>query len=612
MARRLSKSTSDRFVVHHDTHPQTIAVLATRAEPVGIELVVGDVDDIEVDADGAGCFGALFSLPTSSGAVVDWTDAIARVKAQGGLAVVATDLLACVLMAPPGTAGRRHRDRLGAALRRADGVRRPARGVHRGRDSVARALPGRIVGVSVDTVGRACAAARAADPRAAHPPREGHLEHLHGRRCCWPTSPRLYASWHGPDGLRRIAERTHRLHVLARAVCAPAAAGAVTTPGSTRCIDRGTRSACPRRERAREAGSTCGERHRRRDHVRRDVRPARPSTTVLSMLDGRHTASTSPSVSLDGCAPRSPRGRDPHTSGVPCAITASTEMLRYLRRLADRDLALDRTMIPLGSCTMKLNATAEMMPITWPEFAGVHPFAPDRHRRSATGRSSVELEAMARRHHRLRRRQPAAQRRQRRASSPGCSRSAPTTAFPRRRARTVCLIPSSAHGTNAASAVMAGMRRGGRRCDEHGNVDVDDLRAKVDEHARHARSHHGHLPVDARRVRGAHPEICEHRARRGRAGVRRRREPERTGRPRRRPGRFGADVSHLNLHKTFCIPHGGGGPGVGPVAVRAHLAPFLPGRIPLADGGPGGTGPVSSARRTARRHPADLVGVHAR
>ena len=587
MARRLSKSRSDRFVVHHDTHPQTIAVLATRAEPVGIELVVGDLDDIEVDA---GCFGALFSLPTSSGAVVDWTDAIARVKAQGGLAVVATDLLACVLMAPPAQLGADIA--IGSAQR--FGVPMGFGGPHAAfiaaDDSVARALPGRIVGVSTDTVGRP-ALRLALQTREQHIRREKATSNICTAQVLLANIAGLYASWHGPDGLRRIAERTHRLtSVVARA----ARAGGLRVLNDTwfDTLQIEVPSAALVHERAREAGYDL---RRVSDTVVGlsfdETCDLQTVHDVLSMLDvpahGLDVAEVS--GSMDALPHR--RADEILRHDAFHRYHSEHEMLRYLRRLADRDLALDRTMIPLGSCTMKLNATAEMLPITWPEFADVHPFAPEDETVGyraligqlesmlvdITGYDAVSLQPNA-------------------GSQGEFAGLLAIRGYHRSRGdqhRTVCLIPSSAHGTNAASAVMAGMQVVVVACDDHGNVDVDDLRAKIGQHRDTLAaimvtypSTHG---VFEERIR----EICElvHDAG-GQVYVDGANLNALVGLA--RPGRFGADVSHLNLHKTFCIPHGGGGPGVGPVAARAHLAPFLPSH-PLADRVPGGTGPVSSA-----------------
>jgi len=585
MARRLSKQSSDRFVVHHDTHPQTIAVLATRAEPVGIELVVGGVD--EVDPERGGCFGALFSLPTSSGAVADWTDSITRVKAQGGLAVVATDLLACVLMATPASMGADIA--IGSAQR--FGVPMGFGGPHAAfiaaDDSVARALPGRIVGVSTDTTGRP-ALRLALQTREQHIRREKATSNICTAQVLLANIAGFYAGWHGPDGLRRIAERTHRLTAV---VAAAAVAGGLRLVNDTwfDTLQVEVPDAEFVHERAREAGY--------------DLRHISPTVVGLSFdetsgLQTVHDVLAILDVATHGLdslhvADGMPRRRTDEILHHEAFHRYHTEheMLRYLRRLADRDLALDRTMIPLGSCTMKLNATAEMLPITWPEFANMHPFAPDDETvgyraligqlesmlLDITGYGAVSLQPNA-------------------GSQGEFAGLLAIRAYHRSRSeahRDVCLIPSSAHGTNAASAVMAGMRVAVVACDDRGDVDLDDLRSKLDDHGDRLAAIMVTYPSTHGVFEEGITEICElvHAAG-GQVYVDGANLNALVGVA--RPGAFGADVSHLNLHKTFCIPHGGGGPGVGPVAVRAHLAPFLP-RHPLAPFTEGGVGPVSAA-----------------
>jgi glycine dehydrogenase len=587
MSRRLSKQSSDTFFVHTDTHPQTIAVLATRADPVGIELVVGDRARLADLLTNGGCFGALFSVPTSTGAVPDWSNSFAAVKQQGGIAVVATDLLACVLMPPPASLGADIA--IGSAQR--FGVPMGFGGPHAAfiatSDSHARALPGRLVGVSTDTAGRP-ALRLALQTREQHIRREKATSNICTAQVLLANIAGLYAAWHGPTGLQRIAERVHRL----TSVTAAAALAGGLGVGNDSWFDTLSISV-PNAElvhaRAREAGY--------------DLREI-DATTIGVSFDETSTVSTVCDVlaifGLDH------DGFDPATvrSGLAARRTGEIldhevfhryqsehEMLRYLRRLADRDLALDRTMIPLGSCTMKLNATAEMLPITWPEFADVHPFAPadetlgylalisqlEAMLVDITGYDAVSLQPNA-------------------GSQGEFAGLLAISAYHRSRddaGRTVCLIPSSAHGTNAASAVMAGMNVVVVACDDHGNVDLHDLRAKIADHGERLAaimvtypSTHG---VFEERIR----EICDlvHAAG-GQVYVDGANLNAMVGVA--KPGWFGADVSHLNLHKTFCIPHGGGGPGVGPVGVKAHLAPFLPGH-PLAASTSGVVGPVSAA-----------------
>ena len=577
MARRLSKSSSDRFVVHHDTHPQTIAVLHTRAEPVGIELCVGDTDLVD-----AGCFGALFSLPTSSGGVPDWRAAIERVHGVGGIAVVATDLLACVLTTPPAQLGADIA--IGSAQR--FGVPMGFGGPHAAfiasSEAAARALPGRVVGVSTDTEGRP-ALRLALQTREQHIRREKATSNICTAQVLLANMAGFYASWHGPDGLRRIAERVHRL--------ASIAAQAVRDAGLEVVNDSWFDTIAVRTDGAAAVTSAAAAGIDLRLIDAQTVGISMDETTTLATITSALAAigvHAPPDLDApDGLPDR--RTDKVLTQSVFHRLHSEHEMLRYLRRLADKDLALDRTMIPLGSCTMKLNATVEMLPVTWTEFADVHPFAPDdetigyramiaqlEHMLVAiTGYAAVSLQPNA-------------------GSQGEFAGLLAIRAYHRSRGesdRTVCLIPSSAHGTNAASAVMAGMKVVVVACDERGNVDLGDLELK----AAAAGSTLGAAMITYPSTHGVFEaeigRLCEvvHRHG-GQVYVDGANLNALVGLA--QPGAFGADVSHLNLHKTFCIPHGGGGPGVGPVAVRAHLASFLPGH-PFGADQP--VGPVSAA-----------------
>jgi glycine dehydrogenase len=586
MARRSSKVASDRFFVHHDTHPQTSAVLRTRAEPIGIEVVIGDVDTL---ASGE-FFGALLSYPTSTGSVVDWAGTIAAAKSAGVHVVVATDLLACVLLRSPGELGADIA--IGSAQR--FGVPMGYGGPHAGfiavREGATRALPGRLVGVSTDAAGRP-ALRLALQTREQHIRREKATSNICTAQVLLANIAGLYAAWHGPDGLRRIAERVHGLATAAASALGAAGLrlrhdtffdtlvvdGVDADAVLARAVGRGYNL---RRVAADAVGVTFDE-----------VCDAGTVTDVVSIVtggDGTEVDTTATYWSLPAQALRSD---EILTQQVFHRYHSEHEMLRYLRRLADRDLALDRTMIPLGSCTMKLNATSEMVAITWPEFADVHPYAPDDQTEGyramiaeleaalceITGYDAVSLQPNA-------------------GSQGEYAGLLAIRAYHRSRGdaqRTVCLIPSSAHGTNAASAVMAGLRVVVVACDDDGNVDLADLRRRVDEAGDQLAaimvtypSTHGVFEVGI-------TELCEivHAAG-GQVYVDGANLNALVGLA--RPGAFGADVSHLNLHKTFCIPHGGGGPGVGPVAVRSHLAPFLPGD-PLG-GADQPVGPVSAAR----------------
>ncbi len=590
MCRRLSRHAGDVFFVDADTHPQTIAVVATRAEPIGIRLVVGDVErDLDPDV----AFGVLVSQPGSSGRVRSnavLREVAERVHGAGGLVVAASDLLALLLLAAPGEWGADIA--VGSAQR--FGVPMGFGGPHAAflstRDAFARSLPGRLVGVSTDTAGRP-ALRLALQTREQHIRREKATSNICTAQVLLANMAGLYAVWHGPDGLARIAERVHRLtSILAAGLVAgrlelvnatwfdtltvrvPGRAGAVLAAAGERGIDL-------RSVDADTVGISLDETTTRA--VVADVWAAFGVAASVTELDG---------AAADGIAAADRRRGEVLTHPVFERYHSEHEMLRYLRRLADRDLALDRTMIPLGSCTMKLNAAAEMIPVTWPELAQIHPFAPAEGTRgyaelvdqledmlvAVTGYDAVSLQPNA-------------------GSQGELAGLLAIRAYHRSRdehERTVCLIPSSAHGTNAASAVMAGMDVVVVACDDRGNIDLDDLRAKceaagdrlaaimvtypsthgvyeagITELCAIVHDHGGQVYVDGANLNAL-------------VGV-------------ARPGRFGADVSHLNLHKTFCIPHGGGGPGVGPVAVRSHLAPFLPGdpRHPDASA----VGPVASA-----------------
>lgn len=574
MARRQSKAKTQRFFVHHDTHPQTLAVLHTRAEPVGVELVVGDVDLL---ADEAGVFGALFSTPTSSGAVVDWTTAIERVHELGGVAAVVTDPLACVLATPPGRMGADIA--IGSAQR--FGVPMGFGGPHAAfvaaREKAARAMPGRIVGVSTDTAGRP-ALRLALQTREQHIRREKATSNICTAQVLLANIAGLYAAWHGLDGLRRIAERVQRLTSIAAAGLRSAGIEVVndswfdTLTVRVDDVDAAVAAALDAGFNIRRSPDTVG--------ITFDETSTLDTVSaIVAALGGAPVAAGDLDAVPDGMSTDARRSDEFMTQSVFERYHSEHEMLRYLRRLSDKDLALDRTMIPLGSCTMKLNATSEMVPITWPEFADVHPFAPDEQTvgyremiadleerlATITGYDAVSVQPNA-------------------GSQGEFAGLLAIRAFHRANGddqRTVCLIPESAHGTNAASAVMAGFDVVVVACDDAGNVDVDDLESKIDG----VGDQLGALMITYPSTHGvfeaAVGDICAlvHDVG-GQVYVDGANLNALVGLA--QPGKFGADVSHLNLHKTFCIPHGGGGPGVGPVGVREHLRPFLPGH-PLTD-----------------------------
>ncbi|MGD9702684.1 MAG: aminomethyl-transferring glycine dehydrogenase [Acidimicrobiia bacterium] len=588
MAHRLAKGDRSAFFVDADTHPQTISVLATRAEPIGIELVIGSHAQLDVER----YFGGLISYPASSGAVTDPRAAIEALQAAGGIAVVTTDLLACVLLASPGSLGADivvgSAQRFGVPM----GYGGPHAAFLAAREQHARSLPGRLVGVSTDTAGRP-ALRLALQTREQHIRREKATSNICTAQVLLANIAGMYATYHGPDGLRRIADRVHRLtSILVAGI--RAGGGSVINDTWFDTVHIAVRGNADRVV-ADAAAKGINLRRVSGDVV--GVSLDETSTVELvERLLGVFGADRASAAALDenavaGIPELLRRTGELLTHSVFNRYHSEHEMLRYLRRLADKDLALDRTMIPLGSCTMKLNATVEMMPITWPEFADIHPFAPteqtegyrtmirqlERMLVTITGYDAVSLQPNA-------------------GSQGEFSGLLAIRAYHRSRGddqRTVCLIPSSAHGTNAASAVMAGLRVVVVACDQQGNVDVADLRAKADAAGDRLAALMITYPSTHGVFEEAIQEICaivhDHG---GQVYVDGANLNALVGLA--QPGRFGADVSHLNLHKTFCIPHGGGGPGVGPIGVRAHLTPFLPGD-PLAPIGTSAVGAVSAA-----------------
>ncbi len=581
LLRRAGRATSPRFLVDADTLPQTIDVLRTRAEPLGIELVVADLAGGLPDGE---CFGALLSYPGATGAVRDLRPLIETAHQRGALVAVAADLLALTLLTPPGELGADaavgSTQRFGVPL----GYGGPHAGYLAVPEKLARQLPGRLVGLSRDADGHP-ALRLALQTREQHIRREKATSNICTAQVLLAVVAACYAVHHGPDGLRRIALRAHR---MAAVLAAGLRAGGVRVrhdeffdtvqavlPGRADAVADAAHEAgiLLRRVDADTVGIACSE-LTTGAHVEA-VWAAFGVTGELAELDAA-TDDALPAALL--------RESEYLTHPVFHTHRSETALLRWLRRLADADLALDRTMIPLGSCTMKLNAAAEMEPISWPGFADLHPFAPDadtagireliadleRWLAELTGYAAVSLQPNA-------------------GSQGEFAGLLAIAAYHRSRGdarRDICLIPASAHGTNAASAVMAGMRVVVVGTSPTGDVDLDDLRAKIDEHGPSLAalmitypSTHGVFEATVR-------EVCDAvHAAGGQVYVDGANLNALVGVA--RPGAFGGDVSHLNLHKTFCIPHGGGGPGVGPVAVAEHLAPFLPGR--------GVVGPVSAA-----------------
>jgi glycine dehydrogenase len=588
MARRVAGK-GRIFLADADCLPQTLAVLATRAEPLGIELVVASVTPELVAAQPDGeLFGVLLQYPGASGAVRDLAPAIEAARGRGAVAAVAADLLALTLLRPPGELGADIA--VGTAQR--FGVPMGFGGPHAGyicvRDALKRQLPGRLVGVSVDADGHP-AYRLALQAREQHIRREKATSNICTAQVLLAVIAAMYAAYHGPDGLAAIAGRVHRrAAVLAQTLRDEGLA--VDVPeffDTVRVLLPGAAAGAVAR--ARAAGYNL---HQDGPDA---VQIACDETTTEDQLRAVAGALAGRDVELAADAPDTlpgglRRDSDFLTHPVFHAHRSETAMLRYLRRLADFDIALDRSMIPLGSCTMKLNAAAEMEPISWPEFAGLHPFAPAEQAAGyleliggledalaeITGYDAVSVQPNAGSQGEL---AGLLAIRQYHASNgePG---------------RDVCLIPESAHGTNAASAVLAGLRVAVVKCGSDGAIDVGDLRAKLDAHAGNVAAIMLTYPSTNGVFEETVGQVCaEVHAAGGQVYVDGANLNALVGLA--RPGTFGADVSHLNLHKTFCIPHGGGGPGVGPVAVREHLAQYLPGHPVL--GQPGPVGPVAAA-----------------
>lgn len=576
LMRRAARGKSNRLAVDADVFAQTAAILATRARPLGIEIVTADLRDGLPDGD---FFGVIAQLPGASGRVTDWAALVQQAHERGALIAVGADLLALTLITPPGDFGA---DVAFGSTQRF-GVPMGFGGPHAGYLAVhanhARQLPGRLVGVSLDADGSP-AYRLALQTREQHIRRDKATSNICTAQVLLAVLAAMYAGYHGAEGLTAIARRVHG---HAAAIAAALGDKLVHDNYFDTVLARVPGRAAEVIAAAKANGINLWRVDD--DHVSVACDEATTDEHVAAVLEAFGAAAATPTG-----ADIATRTSEFLTHPAFTQYRTETAMMRYLRTLADKDIALDRSMIPLGSCTMKLNAAAEMEPITWPEFARQHPFAPASDTpglRSLiadleawlvhiTGYDAVSLQPNA--------------------GSQGeyagllaihdyhASRGEPH--------RDICLIPSSAHGTNAASAALAGMRVVVVACHENGDVDLDDLRAKVAEHGDRLSA----LMITYPSTHGVYEhdiaEICAavHDAG-GQVYVDGANLNALVGLA--RPGKFGGDVSHLNLHKTFCIPHGGGGPGVGPVAVRSHLAPFLPGH-PHAPELPQGH-PVSSA-----------------
>jgi glycine cleavage system P protein (glycine dehydrogenase) len=597
MCRALSGEDRPAFFVAEACHPQTIEVVRTRAGAAGVELRVGPA----AEADLSGVFGVLLQYPATDGRLVDPAPLVERAHAAGALVVIATDLLALTLLRPPGELGADvaigSAQRFGVPL----GYGGPHAAFLATRDEYKRQLPGRVIGVSRDRAGKV-AYRMAMQTREQHIRREKATSNICTAQVLLAIMAGMYAVYHGPDGLRAIARRVHAL----AATLAEGLRRLGHDPGTEPFFDT-----LRVRLAGRSADQVLAAARRRRINLRRlsgdAVGIALDETVTAADLEalleifaegrsplGVTVEELAASPTLGGVEIPAPHARSSPILAHPVFHRFHTEheMLRYLKRLEARDLSLVTSMIPLGSCTMKLNATTEMLPLSWPGFAALHPFAPpeqaegyrtlfrtlERWLCEITGFAACSLQPNA-------------------GSQGEYSGLMVLRAWHKHRGegeRDVCLIPVSAHGTNPASAVMAGMKVVVVACDAHGNVELGDLRAKAQAHrdrlaalmitypsthgvfeeeiveiCRIVHEHGGQVYMDGANM-NAQVGLC-------------------------RPGDFGADVCHLNLHKTFCIPHGGGGPGVGPICCAEHLAPFLPSHPVIPTGGGEAIGPVSSA-----------------
>ncbi len=578
LAKRSAKSKSNTFLVAGDTHPQTLEVLQTRAEPLGLAVeIVRSTADFHEKLAAGDYFGVLVQYPASSGWIADWAKDAEAIHAHNALFVVATDLLALTLLKSPGEMGADivvgNSQRFGVPF----GFGGPHAAFMACRDAYKRSMPGRLIGVSVDAEGKP-AYRLTLQTREQHIRREKATSNICTAQVLLAVMASMYAVYHGPEGLARIAQRVARLTaILAAGLRELGYAPAHDSAFDTLCIDAGDKGARILERandkrvnlRVRGNGSLC---------ISLDETTTRDDIATLWTIFADDGA-TLPSIdTLDANAPSLIPATLERTSAFLTHPVFNThhsehEMLRYMRSLSDKDLAMDRTMIPLGSCTMKLNATAEMIPVTWPEFANIHPLAPAQQTRGyqelidsleamlvdITGYDAVSFQPNS-------------------GAQGEYAGLLAIRAWHQSRGeghRDICLIPESAHGTNPASAQMCGMKVVVTKCDANGNVDVEDIRAQAEKHSANLAaimmtypSTHGVFEEDV-------VEICQIVHQHGGqvytdganmnalVGV-------------AKPGKWGSDVSHLNLHKTFCIPHGGGGPGVGPCAVKSHLAPFLP------------------------------------
>ncbi len=596
LCRRAQKrsSTANAFFVAESCHPQTIEVIQTRAEPLGYNVIVGDPSTYDFDP---ATFGVLLQYPDTNGDIVDYADFCRQAHEHGALVVVATDLLALTLLTPPGEWGADiavgNSQRFGVPL----GYGGPHAAFMATTEDHKRLLPGRLIGVSHDSAGEP-AMRLALQTREQHIRRDRATSNICTAQVLLAIMASMYAVYHGPDGLRAIAQRTRLMTLMLRNALTNL--GYLVNEGEvfdTLKISGGPRSQLDLLNAATER--------------RINLRGYGDGAVGVSLDEAATLEELSDLLAIFGVV--DPVGVEELADGVSLAYSAAfqrtsdylthpvfnsyhseTEMLRYITRLQSRDLSLAFSMIPLGSCTMKLNATAEMLPVTWPEFGRIHPFAPldqtagyrqmferlEADLAEITGFAAVSLQPNA-------------------GSQGEYAGLLVIRAYHHANGddhRTICLIPSSAHGTNPASAVMAGMEVVVVACDDDGNIDLDDLTAKAAQHSENLAAIMVTYPSTHGVFEEGIVEVCATIHRHGGQvymdGANMNAQVGLTS-----PGAIGADVCHLNLHKTFCIPHGGGGPGMGPIGVAEHLAPFLPGHgvVPGVGGGAEHAGAVSAA-----------------
>ena len=579
LAKRSAKAKGNVIVVSGDAHPQTIEVMRTRAEPLDLTIkLANSAEEWDAAIAGDDYFAALIQYPASSGWLMDWSDEVAKIHARNALAIFASDLLALTLLKSPGEMGADivigNTQRFGVPF----GFGGPHAAFMACRDAYKRSMPGRLIGVSIDAEGNK-AYRLTLQTREQHIRREKATSNICTAQVLLAVMASMYAVYHGPEGLTRIASRVARLAAILKAGLAQLGftASHHDSAFDTISLKTGERTDAIA-ARAVALGANLRKAWGEYLCISLDETTTRADIELLWRIFGGDDA-TLPSIdALDASAPSLIPPALRRTSAFLTHPVFNThhsehELLRYLRALADKDLAMDRTMIPLGSCTMKLNATAEMIPVTWPEFGNIHPFAPAAQTQGyqeliagleaqlveITGYDAVSLQPNS-------------------GAQGEYAGLLAIRAWHQSRGeghRDICLIPESAHGTNPASAQMCGMKVVVTKCDANGNVDLADIRAQAEKHSANLAaimltypSTHGVFEEDV-------VAICDIVHQHGGqvytdganmnalVGV-------------AKPGKWGSDVSHLNLHKTFCIPHGGGGPGVGPCAVRSHLAPFLP------------------------------------